>query len=165
MAWNIGLLCIKVDKKQVDEIIPDVFYKSSDGLVFEEVASVSMGKSLGVGFYGNWILIVDSQGRFISDDRFPQELSKKYKVKSFWISESLIYRDYNFAFFKKGGIKSEYISKEGGITYLDSMRIKPIDEWGETMIFQIIEKEIFEVSKGSYGTSLMDLKFDKYELD
>lgn len=62
MAWNIGLLCIKADRKQIEEIIPDVFYKVSDGLVFEEVSSVSMGNSLGVGFHGKWILIVDVQG-------------------------------------------------------------------------------------------------------
>lgn len=159
------MLCIKADRKQVDEIIPDVFFKSSSGLVFEEVASASMSKSLGVAFHGNWILIVDSLGRFVFDDRLPQEWSKKYKVKSFWISESLIYRDYNFAFFKKGGLKSEYKGRQGGLTYLDSMGIKPVDQWGETMIFQIIEKEICEVSKESYGTSLMDLKFDKYDLD
>lgn len=91
-------------------------------------------------------------------------MSKKYKVKSFWISESLIYQDFHFSFLKKGGIKIEYQGKQGGIKYLNSKRIKPVDEWGETMIFQIIEKEIFDVSKESYGTSLMDLEFDKYEL-
>jgi len=165
MAWNIGLLCIKAENNETDKIIPDIFYKSTTGLGFEGVTSASMGKALGVTSFGKWILIVDVQGRIIFNDKFLEELSKKYKIKTFWISESLVYRDYNFGLFSKGGIKTEYKGKEGGKSYLNSKGIKPVDEWGETMIFQIIEKEIFELRKEDYGTSLMDQKYDKYELD
>ena len=84
---------------------------------------------------------------------------------NFRVSESLIYRDYTFGFWKKGGIKKEYKGKQEGNVYLQSKGIKPVDEWGETIIFQIIDKEIFETTTEDYGTSLMDMKFDKYDLD
>lgn len=60
---------------------------------------------------------------------------KKFKVKTFWISESLIYRDYHFGIFKKGGIKKEVNGIEEGLKYLSSKGIKAKDEWGETIIF------------------------------
>ncbi|AOZ92565.1 hypothetical protein [Paenibacillus crassostreae] len=164
MAWNIGLLCIKAGIDEVDSIL-DIFYKSKEGLHFEEVTSVSMGSALGVGQTQSWILIVDTEGRFIEDLSFPLKLSKKYKVKTFWISESLIYRDYFFSIFKKGGLKTELKGLNEGLNYLNSKGIRALDEWGETIIFQIIEKEIFGNKKGNNGTSLMELKFSKYELD
>lgn len=164
MAWNIGLLCVKADLVEVDTIL-DVFYKSEEGLFFEDVTSASMAPAIGVGYAGPWIIIVDTEGRFIEDAGFPLQLSKKYKVKTFWISESLLYRDYHFNFLRKGGLKTELIGKDEGLKYLDSKGIKARDEWGETIIFQIIENEIFGKRSEEYGTSLMDLKYAKYELD
>lgn len=164
MAWDIGLLCIKAGMDQVDSIL-DIFYKSKEGLHFEEVTSVLMGSALGVGDTQSWILIVDTEGRFIEDLSYPLKLSKKYKVKTFWISESLIYRDYFFSIFKKGGLKTELKGVNEGLKYLNSKGIRALDEWGETIIFQIIEKEIFGNEMGANGTSLMKLKYSKYELD
>ncbi len=66
---------------------------------------------------------------------------------------------------RKGGLKKELKGAKEGLDYLDSNGIKAIDEWGETVIFQIIEKEIFGNVKEDYGSSLMGLKYAKYELD
>lgn len=164
MAWNIGLLCIKADMGEADSIL-DLFYQSQEGLTFEDVASSSMGAALGVGYAHPWIIIVDTEGRFIEDSRFPLALSRKYKVKTFWIAEDLIYRDYYFQFFKKGGLKTERRGKEEGLEYIKSRGIKVLDEWGETIIFQMIEHEIFGKQPEDYGTSLMDVTYAKYELD
>lgn len=163
MAWNIGLLCIKTGLNKVDDIL-DVFHKTEEGLHFEDVTSVLMEDSLGVGETQPWIIIVDTQGRFINDVNFPLPLSKQYKVKTFWISERLIYRDYYFNFLKKGGLKSEVTGIAEGLKYLNSKGIQTIDEWGETIIFQIIENEIFNRKITKHGTSLMDIKYLKYEL-
>lgn len=142
MAWNIGVLCIKAGKNKIEDIF-DIFYKEKENLFFEEVASCSMDKALGITSYKEWIIIVDNQGRFIFNEPFPLKISKQYKIKTFWISEGMIYRDYHYGFFKKGGIKNEYKGKKGGTKYLKEHNIKPLDEWGETMIFQVIENEIF----------------------
>ncbi|MGF7050622.1 hypothetical protein J2T13_005172 [Paenibacillus sp. DS2015] len=164
MGWNIGLLCIKTSKDEVDSIL-DGFYKSKEGLYFEEVSSVSMESALGVVQTQSWLLIVDTLGRFIEDSRLPLNLSKKYKIKTFWISESLIYRDYYFNLIKKGGLKTELKGINQGLKYLNSKGIRSHDEWGETIMFQIIENEIFSNRMKDNGTSLMGLKFSKYELD
>jgi len=164
MGWNVGVLCIKADINEVDNIL-DIFYKSEVGLCFEEITSVSMGKALGVGHTESWILIVDTLGRFIRDSRFTIELSHKFKLKMFWIAEALIYRDYYFDNIKKGGIKFELKGKSDGLRYLNDMGVKAIDNWGETIIFQIIEKEIFDKCNHNFDTSLMNLRYAKYELD
>ncbi|WP_028551202.1 hypothetical protein [Paenibacillus sp. UNC451MF] len=166
MAWNIGLLCIKADVVKVEEdTFLDIFYKSKDGVHFEEIASVTMDSALGVGYAQPWTLIFDINGRFIFDQKIPMEISKKYKIKTFWIAESLIYRDYHFGILKKGGVKTEVNGRDEGLKYLTSKGIKAADEWGETIIFQIIEKEIFNKFKENYDTSLWDLRYAKYELD
>lgn len=68
-------------------------------------------------------------------------------------------------FFKRAGAHIEYKGIEGALNYMKENGIKIIDEYAETMIFQIIEKEIFGVNKETYGTSPMHLKFDKYDFD
>ncbi len=77
----------------------DIFYKSKDGLHFEEITSVMMDSALGVGYVAPWTLIIDVNACFIFEQKIPLEVSKKFKVKTFWISESLIYRDYHFSIF------------------------------------------------------------------
>lgn len=163
MAWNIGLLCIKADINEVDDIL-DIFYKSKEELYFEDVTSVSMGNALGVGYANSWILIFDTLGRFIKDSPFTLELSKQYKVKMFWISESLIYRDYYFDSLIKGGVKAEVKGKGEGLNYLNDREIRTIDHWGETIIFQIIGNEIFDNCNDTFD-KLWNLRYAKYELD
>ncbi|MBP1967181.1 hypothetical protein [Paenibacillus aceris] len=124
-----------------------------------------MGSALGVGYVEPWTLIFDINARFIFDEKFPLEASKKFKVKTFWISESLIYRDYHFGIFKKGGIKTEINGGEEGLRYLSSKGIKAKDEWGETIIFQIIEREILNKTDGDFIGSIWSLPFAKYDLD
>ncbi|NOU77017.1 hypothetical protein GC098_37615 [Paenibacillus sp. LMG 31458] len=166
MTWNIGLLCIKADPTVVEnETYLDILYKSKEGLHFEEITSVTMGSSIGVGHVEAWTLIFDTNARFIFDEKFPLEVSKKFKVKTFWISESLIYRDYHFGIYKKGGIKTEVKGIEERLKYLSSIGIKAKDEWGETIIFQIIEKEILNKPDGDFVGSIRSLPFAKYDLD
>lgn len=166
MAWNIGLLCIKAEPTVVEkETYLDIYYKSKDGLHFEDITSVTMGSALGVGYVEPWTLIFYINARFILDEKLPIEVSKKYKVKTFWISESLIYRDYHFGIFKKGGIKTEVKGIESGLKYLSSKGIKTKDKWGETIIFQIIEKEILNKTDGDFVGSIWSLPFAKYDLD
>lgn len=58
---------------------------------------------------------------------------------------------------KKGGLKSEVIGIDEGLQYLDGNGIQTIDEWGETIIFQIIENEIFNRKISKLGTSLTEI--------
>ncbi|CAH1207444.1 hypothetical protein [Paenibacillus sp. JJ-223] len=158
MAWNIGLLCIQAELNDVDQIL-DIFHKSEEGLYFEDVTSVNMGDALGVGIHDSWVIIVDTQGRFIYDEKFPLQLSERYKVKTFWIAEGLVYRDYD----DNGGKNTEVRGIDEGLKYLHSKGIKPIDEWGETIIFQILENEIFDIKMEQHGTTLHRLRYLKYE--
>lgn len=162
MAWNIGLLCVKVSAGATDQIIPDVFYETESGLYFEDASSVMMDTALAVAHTGEWLLIIDVQGRFIRDDAYPRELARNYKVKTFWISEEMIYRDYSNQA-EHTEIKKEYKGAKEGEEYLEKHKIKPADKWGETIIFQIIEKEIFGNDEVKH--SLMELRYAKYELD
>lgn len=164
MAWNIGLLCIQAPETSTEDIL-DVFRKSKEGLCFEDVTSASMEHALGVGYSHSWIIIIDTLGRFLEDSTFVQELSRKYKIKVFWISESLIYRDYQYSFLKKGGVKREYLGVEDGLKYLKSKGIDPWDDWGESLVFQMIEKELFDTQRETFGTTLWEISYDKYELD
>lgn len=55
---------------------------------------------------------------------------------------------------------------EAGGKYLLDKGTKPLNEWGETIIIQILESEIF----GNHGDKkgwdiLFGLRFDKYDLD
>ncbi|MCM3784954.1 hypothetical protein M3231_18450 [Neobacillus mesonae] len=163
MAWNIGLLCVKAPMSKADDIL-DIFYKSEEGLYFEDVTSALMETSLGVGEANDWLIILDTQGRFIHEPGFAMTLSKQYKVKTFWIAESLIFRDYHFGLLKKGGLKSEWKGVDQGIKYLHLSGMKAIDEWGETIIFQIIEHEIFNRKIEKYDSSLQNMRYSKYEL-
>ncbi|WP_159888405.1 hypothetical protein [Paenibacillus puerhi] len=58
-----------------------------------------------------------------------------------------------------------FIGIEAGQKYLASKGIKAKDEWGETIIFQIIEKEILNKTDGDFVGAMWDLPFAKYELD
>lgn len=166
MGWNIGILCIKAEQKEISNIIPDIFYKSGEGLFFEDITSITMGIALGVGYTDSWIILVDTMGRFIKDEKYPDQISKKYKVKSFWVAENMIYRDYNFGIIKKGGLQSTIVGREAGLDYLKKNNIGLVDNWGETIIFQIIENDIFNNKIiGQRGSSLMNLKYEKYEMD
>jgi hypothetical protein len=77
----------------------------------------------------------------------------------------MIFRDYIVGTEKNPGLEREIIGKVEGMKYLNSKGIKAVDGWGETIVFQIIEKEIFDNNKEEHGTSLMDLKYSKYEMD
>ncbi|MEK8129423.1 hypothetical protein WMW72_16065 [Paenibacillus filicis] len=166
MAWNIGLLCIKADLSTVEkDTYLDVLYRSEEGLHFEEITSVTMESALGVGYVNPWTIIFDTNARFIFDQSFPLEASKKFKVKTFWISESLIYRDYHYGLLKKGGLKTEVKGAAEGIKYLSSKGIQAADTWGEDIILQIIGKEIFNKSEGNAMDDFWDLSYAKYELD
>ncbi|AWB43760.1 hypothetical protein DCC85_05675 [Paenibacillus sp. CAA11] len=72
MAWNIGLLSIQADPGEAEQLL-DVFYKSSEGLYFEDVTSVMMGSALGVAHAKPWLLILDTEGRFIYQPEFALE--------------------------------------------------------------------------------------------
>ncbi|MCR8636791.1 hypothetical protein [Paenibacillus radicis (ex Xue et al. 2023)] len=48
---------------------------------------------------------------------------------------------------------------------MSSKGIKAKDEWGETIIFQIIEREIMNKTDGDFIGSIRSLPFAKYDLD
>ncbi|MFD3447114.1 hypothetical protein ACFDTO_21165 [Microbacteriaceae bacterium 4G12] len=164
MSWNIGVIAVYADENEIDDVIPDVFELGQTDVYFEDVSSVSMGNSIGVGYANNWIIIIDPLSRFFTNDTYPQELAKKgFKVKSFYISEDLIFRNYHTTFLGKVKV-DEYLGISSGIKYLKNHKITPWDEWGETLITQILELEIFN-NKTVHNFSLMDIKYRKYDID
>jgi hypothetical protein len=161
MGWNIAIITTSGTKDLIETLIPDIFYKSKEDLFFEDATSSMIGNGLTVGYDNNQIIIIDVLGRFIGDERFAKEISAiNGSSKSFWIAEEPIYRSY-----EKGELKSECEGKEQIANRLSQLNITSIDEWGETMIFQLFNFEVFGIGKGDYQTPLSKLKFDLYELD
>jgi hypothetical protein len=161
MAWNIAFMFVKTTKDDIDDVVSDVLTKKKENLFFEDATSVSMGLAMGVSFYGDWTIISDVQGRVIFNDSYPKGISQKYVVKTFWISEHMIFREY-----EKGKLIKEIKGIEAGGKYLLDKGVKPLDEWGETRIIQILEAEIFGNQGDKKGWDILfGLRFDKYDLD
>ncbi|WBW95182.1 hypothetical protein [Oceanirhabdus sp. W0125-5] len=165
MAWNIGVMCIKAKYDEISNIIPDIFYKVEKNVFFEDATSIMMGEALAVTHSNSWIIIIDTLGRFIFNDEFPKKLSRHYKVKTFWISEEPIFRDYRYGILRKGGIGAEYIGINQGVKYLNEYKLRKIDKYGETIAMQMIEKEIFNKELKEGELSLFPLKYLKFEMD
>ena len=162
MAWNIAVLCTEGSQELVQSLIPDIFDKSKDFLFFEEATSSSVGNGLTVGYKDGKIIIIDVLGRFISNEKFPAFVSERnLECKVFYISENAVFRQY------KNGAKVRDISgREATADELRSLGIEPIDEWGETMSFQLLEYEIFGVKiRKTRDPFLWDIKYDLYEMD
>ncbi|QLY81820.1 hypothetical protein [Clostridium intestinale] len=164
MSWNIGVIAVYASENEIENVIPDLFELEETDVYFEDVSSVSMGNSIGVGYSNNWIIIIDPVCRFLRSDKYPKELVKKgYRVKSFYISENLIFRNYSKTFL--GEVKvDEYSGIDSGNKYLKDNKVIPKDEWGETLIIQILEFEIFN-NRNSNDFSLMNIKYKKYNID
>ena len=56
-----------------------------------------------------------------------------------------------------GVAQAEYKLREVGIT--------PIDEWGETMILQLLDYEVFGTKRMDHNSLMWDVTFDLYEMD
>jgi hypothetical protein len=161
MAWNKAILTTQGDKNLIDNLIPDVMFKSKEGLHFDEAISGMIDQNLTVGFHDNRIIINDVLGRFISKDQFPKDISSKNnECKIFWISEDCIYRQY-----KNGQLTKEIRGREDTEKELVRLGIKPIDQWGETMILQLLDYEVFGVKREQHGFILWDVPFDLYQFD
>lgn len=161
MAWNKSILTTSGDKILIDDLIPDVFYKSKEGLHFDEAISGMIGQNLTAGSYDSKIIINDVLGRFISKDQFPRDISSKNnECKVFWISEDCIYRHY-----QNGELTKEIRGRKETEKELVRLGIRPIDEWGETMILQLLDYEVFGVKREQHGFILWDVPFDLYQLD
>jgi len=160
MAWNISLMCVKASKQEIDKIIPDVLYKSEENLFFEDATSYRMEKAMGVTELNGWIIITDVANRVTHNEEFPLDVSKNFEVKTFYISETPIFRAY------LGGKSIELARgiEELG-TILNSRNIKPKDAYGETKSIQLFEHEILNELNDGWGEHLFRAKFDKYELD
>ena len=160
MAWNISILTTTGTKEVVDKIIPDIFYKAKESLHFEDATSCSIDKNLTIGYYQNQIIIIDVLGRLVNDEKFAIQVSlQKDESKIFWISESPIYRQY------KNGTKIYDINGKQQISNrLKELALVPVDEWGETMIFQLFDFEVFKEKRNDYGMLISNINFDLYEL-
>lgn len=163
MSWNIGVIAVYAKENEIENVIPDLFEVGQTDVYFEDISSTSMGNSIGVGYANNWIVIIDPLCRFLRNDKYPQELVKKgYRVKSFYISENLIFRNYSKTLLGKVKV-DEYFGIDLGIKYLKDNKISPKDEWGETIITQILEFEVFN-NRTTNNFSLMNIKYTKYNI-
>jgi hypothetical protein len=161
MAWNIAVLVTPGLKVTVGEIIPDVFVKTSEGLLFEDATSATVGTSLTVGIRNDDIIIIDVLGRFVEDETYPMQVAKQNgECKVFYISENPVFRSY-----KHGERVKEAIGIGSVKADLEKAGIEPLDEWGETMVFQLLEHEAFKVKKREGRDHVLwDVKYDLYEL-
>jgi len=82
------------------------------------------------------------------------------ECKLFWVAEECIYRKY-----QEGQLIKEIKGRQETEKELLRLGIKPIDEWGETMILQLLDYELFNVKREQHGFLLWDVPFDLYELD
>jgi hypothetical protein len=165
MAWNVGLYAIKGDENTLHELLDnelDVLYLSQeDSIWFEEATSYSMESAIGITVHKNWILIADNLGRFFTDDTLIKQLSRKYECRIYWISEGLISRQY---------VNGILINQIQGISnaeqYLLANKVNPINEWGETIILQMIAFDLFNIKVDSFDDydELVNLKMKKYNV-
>ncbi|QXP61543.1 hypothetical protein [Olleya sp. HaHaR_3_96] len=160
MAWNISIMCVKASKQEIDEIIPDVLYKSEENLFFEDVTSYKMEKAMGITELNGWIIITDVVNRVTHNEEFPLNVSKSFEVKTFYISENPIFRAYS-----EGKPTESVKGIEEFKTLLNSRNIEPKDAYGETKSIQLFEYEILNGLNNGWGEHLFRAKFDKYELD
>lgn len=160
MAWNISFMCVKAPKEQIENIIPDVLYKSEENLFFEDATSYRMDKAMGVTYLNDWIIISDVANRVTYNEEFPLDVSKEFEVKTFYISENPIYRHYT---------DGASVETAKGIDEFDVViekkGINPKDKYGETKSIQLFEREILNGLDNGWGEHLFSAKFDKYELD
>ena len=81
MAWNISFMCVKAPREQIENIIPDVLYKSEENLFFEDATSYRMDKAMGVTYLNGWIIISDVANRVTYNEEFPLDISKEFVVQ------------------------------------------------------------------------------------
>jgi hypothetical protein len=160
MAWNISLMCVKASKDEIGKIIPDVLYKSEENLFFEDATSYRMEKAMGVTELNGWIIITDVANRVTYNEEFPLDVSKNFEVKTFYISESPIFRTYS-----EGKLIESVRGIEEVGPILKSRNIGPKDIYGETKSIQLFEYEILNGLNNGWDEHLFRAKFDKYELD
>ncbi|BDC99113.1 hypothetical protein [Persicobacter psychrovividus] len=160
MAWNISFMCVKASKGEIDNIIPDVFYKSDENLFFEDATSYRMEKAMGVTELNGWVIITDVANRVTYNERLPLNVSNNFEVKTFYISETPIFRTYS---------NGKSLESAKGIeeldTILSSRKLEAKDNYGETKSIQLFEHEILNGLKDGWIEHLFRVKFDKYELD
>ena len=149
MAWNVAMMFVKAPKEEIENIVPDIFDQKAENKFFEDATSVRLGKDMAVSSNADWVILTDVEGRIISNDLIPKEISEHFLVKTFWISENLKFRQY-----ENGTLTKEISGIKEGEKYLLDNGITPEDEWGETIIIQILEMEAVK-----WG-DLYDLKFD-----
>ena len=155
MAWNITLTLIEASEDQIDLIIPDIFEKVKEGMIFEDATSVSIGQGVSVGYFNGFVIIIEVAGRMVSDDKFPMQLSKQFDVLLCHISEEIVFRTY-----KGGEVQQNIYGREEARAWLETNKVIPKDEWGETMSWQILEF----VTKITLD-DLFNLKYDLYEVE
>lgn len=154
MAWNITIALIAAPSNQIDSIIPDIFEKTQEGMIFEDAFSVMIGNGLSVGYLNEFVVIIEVAGRMVTDDWFPMQLSTQFDVVVCYISEGVVFRTYS-----KGEIQQNIRGREDARAWLEANKITPKDEWGETMSWQMIE----------FATKItlddfFNLKYDLYEV-
>lgn len=164
MSWNIGLMFIKAKESDIPNIIPDVFEKVASNVIFEDITSCTMDNDLGVCCNQEWVIIVDVMGRIITNDRFVKQVAKKYEVKTIYISNDLIYRQYRYGLFRKGSVQKQIKGAENGYRYLKNKGIEETMD-GEIIGWRIVECDIFHNTGEENSMSMMDLLFDRYTLD
>ncbi|WP_027420016.1 hypothetical protein [Crocinitomix catalasitica] len=153
-------MCVKASKQETDKIIPDVLYKSEENLFFEDATSYRMEKAMGVTELNGWLIITDVANRVTQNEEFPLDVSKSFEVKTFYISETPIFRTYS-----EGKLTESCKGIEEFKTLLNSKNIEPKDAYGETTSIQLFENEILNGLNDGWGEYLFRAKFDKYELD
>ena len=149
MAWNVAMMFVKAPKEELENIVPDIFTKKTEDNFFEDATSVMLQKDMDVSYHDEWVILTDVEGRIIFNDLIPKEISKHFSVKTFWIAENLKFRQYENCTLTK-----EVSGINEGEKYLLDNGIKPIDEWGETIIIQILGMEAVKLD------DLYALKFD-----
>lgn len=160
MALNIAILAVKGTAGQIDDILPDVYYKTQDELLFEEAAEPEVDRGLSVTTEGDWVIIVDAVGRFIDKETFPLSISKRHEAKIFWLADDPIFRAYQAA-----ERIQEIQGKQQVEAYLGEHNILPLENDGQQLILQLMYNELFEQKVLPAEGIFHKKRFEFYELD
>lgn len=152
---------VKASKDQIDAVIPDVFYKSAEGLSFDEVASSSMGSSLGVAHINDWLIVVNPNNALTFNTALPTILSSTFELLTFFIADD----DPIFRHYANGTVVQATEGLEALDALLEEKGITPQDQYGESKMLQLVEHELLYGLEGDWISHLFDAGFELYELD
>lgn len=155
MGYNTKILLAKnLDRKQITDIIPDVFEITDELINFENASSHNLAPNLAIGEIDDWIIIWDVYGKLVLDQSFVKEFALS-EAMSFDLSSTI--DQYQMLYARQKIIVRNVIYQSGKNILSEGRKLATeIGELNEDSIWQLIQQIT--------GTTLSKLEETKYNL-